>query len=93
MEMKFWKNNELDDAAIIKALNQAVKDYEDRQGQVKYRQEHIDKLKDYRYEESAERNETNERQERRDRIQVDNWVDNLDYEYKVVNGKIFKRRK
>lgn len=29
MEMKFWKNNELDDAAIIKALNQAVKDYED----------------------------------------------------------------
>ena len=27
--MKFWKNNELDDAAIIKALNQAVKDYED----------------------------------------------------------------
>lgn len=29
MEMKFWKNNELDDTAIIKALNQAVKDYED----------------------------------------------------------------
>lgn len=29
MEMKFWKNNKLDDAAIIKALNQAVKDYED----------------------------------------------------------------
>lgn len=29
MEMKFWKNNELDDAAIIKALKQAVKDYED----------------------------------------------------------------
>lgn len=29
MEMKFWKNNELDDATIIKALNQAVKDYED----------------------------------------------------------------
>lgn len=29
MEMKFWKNGELDDAAIIKALNQAVKDYED----------------------------------------------------------------
>lgn len=29
MEMKFWKNNELDDAVIIKALNQAVKDYED----------------------------------------------------------------
>lgn len=74
-------------------LKRAVKDYEDRQGQVKYRQELIDKLKDYRYEESAERNETNERQERRDRIQVDNWVDNLDYEYKVVNGKIFKRRK
>lgn len=24
-----WKNNELDDAAIIKALKQAVKDYED----------------------------------------------------------------
>lgn len=29
MEMKFWKNNELNDTAIIKALNQAVKDYED----------------------------------------------------------------
>lgn len=29
MEMKFWKNNELDDTAIIKALHQAVKDYED----------------------------------------------------------------
>ncbi len=29
MEMKFWKNKELDDAAIIKALNQAVKNYED----------------------------------------------------------------
>ena len=29
MEMKFWKNNELDDAAIIKALKQAVKDNED----------------------------------------------------------------
>lgn len=29
MEMKFWENNKLDDAAIIKALNQAVKDYED----------------------------------------------------------------
>lgn len=29
MEMKFWKNNELDDTAIIKALKQAVKDYED----------------------------------------------------------------
>lgn len=29
MEMKIWKNNELDDAAIIKVLNQAVKDYED----------------------------------------------------------------
>lgn len=29
MGMKFWKNNELNDAAIIKALNQAVKDYED----------------------------------------------------------------
>lgn len=29
MEMKFWKNGELDDVAIIKALNRAVKDYED----------------------------------------------------------------
>lgn len=28
MEMKFWKNNELDDAAIVKALYQAAKDYE-----------------------------------------------------------------
>lgn len=81
------------DSMSTEDLKRAVKDYEDRQGQVKYRQELIDKLKDYRYEESAERNETNERQERRDRIQVDNWVDNLDYEYKVVNGKIFKRRK
>lgn len=27
--MKFWANEELDDAAIIKALKQAVKDYED----------------------------------------------------------------
>lgn len=81
------------DSMSTEDLKRAVKDYEDRQGQVKYRQELIDKLKDYRYEESAERNETNERQERRDRIQVDNWVDNLDYEYKAVNGKIFKRRK
>lgn len=81
------------DSMSTEDLKRAVKDYEDRQGQVKYRQELIDKLKDYRYEESAERNETNERQERRDRIQVDNWVDNLDYEYKVVNGKIFKRKK
>lgn len=81
------------DSMSTEDLKRAVKDYEDRQGQVKYRQELIDKLKDYRYEESAERNETNERQKRREEIQVDNWVDNLDYEYKVVNGKIFKRRK
>lgn len=74
-------------------LKRAVKDYEDRQGQVKYRQELIDKLKDYRYEEAVERNEANERQERRDKIRVDYWFDNLDYDYKVVNGKVFKRRK
>lgn len=28
METKYWKKNELDDAAILKALNQAIKDYE-----------------------------------------------------------------
>lgn len=29
MEMKFWKNKELDDEAIIKALKQAAEDYAD----------------------------------------------------------------
>ena len=28
METKFWKNNELDDQAIINALHQAANDYE-----------------------------------------------------------------
>ncbi len=29
MKIRFWKNGELDDEAILKALNQTVKDYED----------------------------------------------------------------
>lgn len=74
-------------------LKRAVKDYEDRQGQVKYRQELIDKLKDYRYEEAASRNESKEQEERRNNIRVERWVDNVNEQYYVKDGKVIKTKK